>query len=111
MNFISVGKPNVVLNASFYLAGHLNERPLVNIRRALEGLGLESADEVTETEDHLSALCEVMRYLIERARTWRFQTLQIKGSFSMSTFALGMTSYAIQLKAFQKCISTTLSQH
>ena len=64
LNFISVGKPNVVLNGSFYMAGHLNERPLVNIRKALEEFGLESAEEVTETEDHISALCEVMRYLI-----------------------------------------------
>ena len=63
-NFISVGKPNVVLNGSFYMAGHLNERPLVNIRKALGEFGLESAQEVTETEDHISALCEVMRYLI-----------------------------------------------
>ncbi len=64
LNFISVGKPNVVLNASFYMAGHLNEKPLVNIRKALEDFGLEAAEEITETEDHLSALCEVMRYLI-----------------------------------------------
>ncbi len=64
LNFISVGKPNVVLNASYYMAGHLNEKPLVNIRKALEEFGLESAEEITETEDHLSALCEVMRYLI-----------------------------------------------
>jgi TorA maturation chaperone TorD len=46
------------------MAGHLNEKPLVDIRRALDTFGLESAEEVTETEDHLSALCEVMRYLI-----------------------------------------------
>ena len=64
LNFISVGKPNIVLNGSFYMAGHLNEKPLVNIRRALEGFGLEAAEDVTETEDHISALCEVMRYLI-----------------------------------------------
>ena len=64
LNFISVGKPNVVLNGSFYMAGHLNEKPLVNIRRALDEFGLEAAEEVTETEDHISALCEVMRYLI-----------------------------------------------
>ena len=64
LNFISVGKPNVVLNGSFYMAGHLNEKPLVNIRRALDKFGLEAAEEVTETEDHISALCEVMRYLI-----------------------------------------------
>ena len=64
LNFISVGKPNVVLNGSYYMAGHLNEKPLVNIRKALEEFGLEAAEEITETEDHLSALCEVMRYLI-----------------------------------------------
>ena len=64
LNFISVGKPNIIVNGSFYMAGHLNEKPLVNIRKALEGFGLESAEEVTETEDHISALCEVMRYLI-----------------------------------------------
>nr|WP_315128613.1 molecular chaperone TorD family protein [uncultured Polynucleobacter sp.] len=63
-NFISVGRPNVILNGSFYMAGHLNEKPLVDIRRDLDTFGLESAEEVTETEDHLSALCEVMRYLI-----------------------------------------------
>ena len=64
LNFISIGKPNVVLNGSFYMAGHLNEKPLVNIRRALETFGLEAAEEITETEDHISSLCEVMRYLI-----------------------------------------------
>jgi hypothetical protein len=64
LNFISVGKPNVVLNGSYYMAGHLNEKPLVNIRKALEDFGLEAAEEITETEDHISALCEVMRYLI-----------------------------------------------
>jgi glycosyltransferase involved in cell wall biosynthesis len=46
------------------MAGHLNEKPLVNIRRALDAFGLEAAKDVTETEDHISALCEVMRYLI-----------------------------------------------
>jgi TorA maturation chaperone TorD len=46
------------------MAGHLNEKPLVNIRRALDEFGLEAAKDVTETEDHISALCEVMRYLI-----------------------------------------------
>ncbi len=64
LNFISVGRPNVILNGSFYMAGHLNEKPLIEIRRALDAFGLESAQEITETEDHISSLCEVMRYLI-----------------------------------------------
>jgi TorA maturation chaperone TorD len=46
LNFISVGKPNIVLNGSFYMAGHLNEKPLGNIRRALETFGLEAAKEI-----------------------------------------------------------------
>ena len=45
-NFISVGKPNVVLNGSFYMAGHLNEKPLVNIRRALEDFGLDVSQDL-----------------------------------------------------------------
>lgn len=64
LNVISVGRPNVILNGSFYMAGHLNEKPLIEIRRALDAFGLESAQEITETEDHISSLCEVMRYLI-----------------------------------------------
>jgi len=63
-NFISVGRPIIILNGSFYMAGYLNESPLVEIRRALDAFGLESAEEISETEDHISALCEVMRYLI-----------------------------------------------
>ncbi|WP_197712171.1 molecular chaperone TorD family protein [Polynucleobacter necessarius] len=48
LNFISVGKPNIILNGACYMAGHLNEKPLVNIRRALETFGLEAAEDVTE---------------------------------------------------------------
>ncbi|NQW69927.1 MAG: molecular chaperone TorD family protein [Betaproteobacteria bacterium] len=64
LNFISVGRPKIILNGSFYMAGYLNERPLVEIRRTLNAFGLESAEEISETEDHISAVCEVMRYLI-----------------------------------------------
>ena len=64
LNFISVGKPNIVLNGSFYMAGHLHEKPLLEIRRSLQAFGLEASDSVTETEDHIASLFEVMRYLI-----------------------------------------------
>ena len=40
------------------------EKPLVALRHSLRRLGLERPDTVTETEDHLASLCEVMRYLI-----------------------------------------------
>ena len=62
--FLGVGKPEVFLYGSFYLAGSLNGKPLVALRTDLNKLGLERPAEVSETEDHLASLCEVMRYLI-----------------------------------------------
>jgi len=62
--FLGVGKPEILLNGSWHVAGVLNEKPLVELRNDLRVLGLERPEDVTETEDHLAALCEVMRYLI-----------------------------------------------
>ena len=62
--FGGVGKPDVLLHASWYLAGSLNEKPLVELRDTLLALGLERAAGVAVTEDHLAGLCETMRYLI-----------------------------------------------
>ena len=63
--FGGVGKPEVYLFGSHYLAGFLNERPLARLRDDLRALGL-TRDEATmpETEDHVAYLCEVMCYLI-----------------------------------------------
>lgn len=62
--FIGVGKPEVILYGSYYLSGFLMEKPLVELRNDLARLGLQRADGMAESEDHLAALCEVMRYLI-----------------------------------------------
>lgn len=62
--FIGVGKPEVFLYGSYYLAGFLNERPLVALRDDLARYGLVRHDHVTETEDHVATLCEVMRFLV-----------------------------------------------
>ena len=62
--FGGVGKPEVFLYGSWFIAGHLNEKPLADLRRDLAALGLERAPSVLETEDHIASLCEVMRYLI-----------------------------------------------
>ena len=63
-SFLGVGKPNVFLYGSFYMSGHLHEKPLLEIRRSLQQFGLETSDTISETEDHIAALFEVMRYLI-----------------------------------------------
>ena len=62
--FIGVGKPEVFLYGSYYQAGFMNEKPLVVLRDDLRRHGLERAEGITETGDHLATLCEVMRYLI-----------------------------------------------
>lgn len=62
--FGGVGKPEVYLFGSHYLSGFLNEKPLAALRTDLAGLGLGRDDTMSETEDHVAYLCEVMRYLI-----------------------------------------------
>ena len=62
--FVGVGKPEVVLYGSYYLSGFMMEKPLVELRDDLARLGLARPESVPESEDHLAALCEVMRYLI-----------------------------------------------
>lgn len=62
--FISVSKPEVVLYGSYYMTGFMMEKPLVELRSALAKLGLERSGSMPESEDHIAALCEVMRHLI-----------------------------------------------
>jgi TorA maturation chaperone TorD len=65
--FVSAGQPLLNPYASLYLAGHLMETPLAELRADLARLGLRRREGVGEPEDHLGALCEVMRLLITGA--------------------------------------------
>ena len=62
--FQAIGKPEIFLYGSYHVAGALNEKPLVALRDELAALGLARIEGMTETEDHIAYLCEVMRYLI-----------------------------------------------
>lgn len=62
--FGGVGKPEIFLFASHHLAGFLNEKPLAQLRSDLATLGLARDETMPETEDHVSYIFEVMRYLI-----------------------------------------------
>lgn len=62
--FGGMGKPEVYLFGSHYLSGFLNEKPLAALRGTLLALRLGRSDAMSETEDHIAYLCEVMRYLI-----------------------------------------------
>jgi TorA maturation chaperone TorD len=62
--FVGVGKCEVNLHASHWLTGFMMEKPLVEVRATLAGLGLARQNGVVMLEDHLAALCETMRILI-----------------------------------------------
>lgn len=62
--FVSTGKPPVSLYASSYMAGRLRGQLLAELREDLARMGYARAAESSEYEDHLSALCDVMRGLI-----------------------------------------------
>jgi TorA maturation chaperone TorD len=65
--FISTGNPLINPNGSFYMAGHLNDVPLAELRQDLQRLRIARARGVGEFEDQLGALCETMRVLIAGA--------------------------------------------
>ena len=62
--FVGVGKPEINVFGSHYLSGFLNEKPLVLLRTDIAALGLARNEAVLDTEDHVSYVFEVMRYLI-----------------------------------------------
>lgn len=62
--FVGVGRPPVMIYGSFYLAGFMMEKPLAELRTELAKLGFTRDQAAYESEDHLAALCDVMRALI-----------------------------------------------
>ncbi|MBU6224764.1 MAG: molecular chaperone TorD family protein [Burkholderiales bacterium] len=63
--FAGVGKPEIYPFASHFLSGFLNEKPLAKLREDLAVLGLtRDANTMSETEDHISYVLEVMRFLV-----------------------------------------------
>jgi TorA maturation chaperone TorD len=62
--FIGTGKAPVTLYTCAYTIKYSNESPLVNLRSELSALGLARREEVSEPEDHIAALCDVMRHLV-----------------------------------------------
>lgn len=65
--FVGMGKAGVSLYASHYLTENWKELTLVNLRDELRRIGLARKPGVTEPEDHLSALLNVMGNLVQRS--------------------------------------------
>lgn len=66
--FVAPGTPRLNPYQCFYRDGCLMDKPLAQLRDTLRTLGLQRAPGATELEDHLGALCETMRLLIETRR-------------------------------------------
>lgn len=62
--FIGVGRGELLPYASFYLTGFLNEKPLAHLREDMARLGIARNADVSEPEDHIATLCEMMAGLI-----------------------------------------------
>ena len=62
--FVSPGQPAISLYASSYMSGRQRGQLLAELRDDLAQIGYARAEDSTEYEDHLAALCDVMRGLI-----------------------------------------------
>ena len=62
--FIGVGRGELLPYGSYYLTGFLNEKPLAKLRNDMRQFGIERRDAVSEPEDHIAALCEMMAGLV-----------------------------------------------
>ncbi len=63
--FIGLGRGELVPFGSYYLAGFLNEKPLAKLRQHMIQLQMARADDVSEPEDHIASLCEMMAGMID----------------------------------------------
>jgi TorA maturation chaperone TorD len=65
--FAGVGKSPVSVYAGYYIGAPSIDHPRVRLQAALAELGLARAERVSEPEDHLGSLFEVMRVLVAGA--------------------------------------------
>jgi len=62
--FVSAGRAEVTPYLMHYVMRYESETPLVDLRRQLAEWGIARRENVNEPEDHISALCETMRFAI-----------------------------------------------
>ena len=67
--FVGVGQAPVTLYTGHYAAPQAPDRHLVALREELVALNLGRGAQTGETEDHLSGVCDVMRWLIESGKS------------------------------------------
>jgi TorA maturation chaperone TorD len=110
--FVGTGRAEITPYASHYLGRSAPERVLVSLRGELAALGLGRKSGAAEPEDHLAALCDVMRYLVLRGtrdaalqQQKRFFTAYIApwyAEFCASVAASGKTNFYKPVAAFSQ---------
>jgi TorA maturation chaperone TorD len=96
--FVGVGNAPVKPYASYYLAGFMNELPLAELRDELALLGFARRPAVAVTEDHLSALSDVMRMMILGA-----------GEQGAADLAAQLRFFARYIKPWYGCLAEDLA--
>jgi TorA maturation chaperone TorD len=79
--FIGVTRGEIVPYGSWYQSGFMMDRPVAKLRSALATLGYERREGVYESEDHVAALCDVMRGLITESDSDLDKSLAIQREF------------------------------
>ncbi len=62
--FIGMGRGELLPYGSYYLTGFLNEKPLARLRASMRDLSIGREENVSEPEDHIAIMCEMMSGLI-----------------------------------------------
>lgn len=62
--FVGTGKAEVTPYLTHYILKHAKDNPLVALRQQLAAWGIARREEVPEYEDHVSGICEAMRFAI-----------------------------------------------
>jgi TorA maturation chaperone TorD len=63
--FIGLVRGELIPYGSYYLTGFLHEKPLAKLRQDMSRLGVERERKVSEPEDHIASLCEMMAGFID----------------------------------------------
>ena len=62
--FIGTGKAEVTPYLTHYTIQYATDTPLVDVRQQLKSWGIARRESANEPEDHISGLCEAMRFAI-----------------------------------------------
>ena len=65
--FIGMVRGELMPFASVYLTGFLHEKPLADLRRDMERFGIARSDDLSQPEDQIGIICEMMHGMITGA--------------------------------------------